>query len=118
VLERAGLVFAFNFHPTSSYTDYQIGVQNTGCFLPVLSTDDAGFEGEAPPPPPPLPALSRSTAWLPWRLHVGIQRPPPSHRAPPHRPGHEALYLPRALEQPGLQHEGTAPVWLGLGLEA
>ena len=30
VYERAGLVFAFNFHPTKSYSEYKIGVQVAG----------------------------------------------------------------------------------------
>jgi len=30
VFERAGLVFAFNFHPTKSFSDYKIGVEHAG----------------------------------------------------------------------------------------
>jgi len=33
VYERAGLVFAFNFHPSQSYTDYKIGVDDAGTYL-------------------------------------------------------------------------------------
>ena len=32
VFERAGLIFAFNFHSTKSYTDYKIGVQVDGMY--------------------------------------------------------------------------------------
>lgn len=32
VYERADVVFAFNFHPTQSYTDYKIGVQEAGTY--------------------------------------------------------------------------------------
>jgi len=32
VYERAGVVFAFNFHPSQSYTDYKIGVQEAGTY--------------------------------------------------------------------------------------
>lgn len=30
VLERGDLVMVFNFHPSSSYTDYRVGCQNPG----------------------------------------------------------------------------------------
>ncbi|KZZ94887.1 1,4-alpha-glucan branching enzyme [Moelleriella libera RCEF 2490] len=44
VFERAGLVFVFNFHHSSSFTDYRIGVDVAGTYRIVLSTDstDAG----------------------------------------------------------------------------
>jgi 1,4-alpha-glucan branching enzyme len=42
--ERDGLVFAFNFHPTNSYTDYGIDV-SPGTYRLVLNTDDPGFGG-------------------------------------------------------------------------
>jgi len=32
VYERAGVVFAFNFHPTQSYADYKIGVEEAGTY--------------------------------------------------------------------------------------
>jgi len=32
VYERAGVVFAFNFHPTQSFTDYKIGVDDAGVY--------------------------------------------------------------------------------------
>jgi 1,4-alpha-glucan branching enzyme len=30
VIERGDLVMVFNFHPTSSYTDYKVGCLNNG----------------------------------------------------------------------------------------
>ena len=37
VYERAGVVFAFNFHPSQSYTDYKIGVDDAGSYpVPLL----------------------------------------------------------------------------------
>lgn len=46
VFERAGLVFAFNFHPTNSFADYRIGVDDAGTYKPVLTTDEKRFEGQ------------------------------------------------------------------------
>ncbi|CAE6434295.1 unnamed protein product [Rhizoctonia solani] len=45
VFERAGLVFAFNFHPSQSFADYRIGVDDAGEYKPVLSTDEKRFAG-------------------------------------------------------------------------
>lgn len=45
VFERAGLVFAFNFHPTNSFTDYRIGVEVPGDYHIVLSSDEKRFGG-------------------------------------------------------------------------
>jgi 1,4-alpha-glucan branching enzyme len=42
--ERSGLLFVFNFHPVSSYTDYGIAVE-AGKYRPVLCTDDGAFGG-------------------------------------------------------------------------
>lgn len=39
VFERAGVVFIFNFHPTASYTDYRIGIQEKGTYRIVLNSD-------------------------------------------------------------------------------
>ena len=44
VFERAGLVFAFNFHPTRSYSDYPIMV-NTGKYQLTLDSDAPEFGG-------------------------------------------------------------------------
>lgn len=43
--ERAGVVFVFNFHPTESYTDYRIGVEEPGVYKIALDSDDAEFGG-------------------------------------------------------------------------
>ncbi|KAK3909486.1 1,4-alpha-glucan-branching enzyme [Frankliniella fusca] len=45
VFERAGCLFAFNFHPTKSYTDYRMGVDVPGDYKIVLNSDDAEFGG-------------------------------------------------------------------------
>jgi len=39
VFERAGLVWVFNFHPTQSFVDYRIGIEQEGTYRLVLSTD-------------------------------------------------------------------------------
>jgi len=39
VFERAGLVFIFNFHPTESFSDYRIGIENAGSYKIVLNSD-------------------------------------------------------------------------------
>ncbi|VEN41506.1 unnamed protein product [Callosobruchus maculatus] len=43
--ERAGVLFVFNFHPTKSFTDYRIGVEEAGDYRIVLSSDDKQFGG-------------------------------------------------------------------------
>lgn len=45
VYERAGLLFVFNFHPTNSYTDYRVGVEEPGEYRIVLSSDEGKFGG-------------------------------------------------------------------------
>jgi 1,4-alpha-glucan branching enzyme len=45
VYERAGLLFIFNFHPTNSFTDYRVGVEEPGEYEIVLSSDEAKFAG-------------------------------------------------------------------------
>ncbi|KIM46397.1 glycoside hydrolase family 13 protein [Hebeloma cylindrosporum] len=45
VYERAGLLFVFNFHPTKSFTDYRVGVDEGGEYRIVLSSDDGRFGG-------------------------------------------------------------------------
>jgi 1,4-alpha-glucan branching enzyme len=44
VFERAGLVFAFNFHPTQSYSDYPIMVED-GRYQMILDSDAVEFGG-------------------------------------------------------------------------
>ena len=43
--ERAGLVFIFNLHHTSSFTDYRVGVEVPGEYAIVLSSDEKKFGG-------------------------------------------------------------------------
>lgn len=45
VFERAGLLFIFNFHPTNSYTDYRVGVEEAGGYKVVLNSDEPQFGG-------------------------------------------------------------------------
>jgi 1,4-alpha-glucan branching enzyme len=44
--ERCGLIFIFNFHPTSSFTDYGINIAQ-GVYRLVMNSDDADFGGHA-----------------------------------------------------------------------
>ena len=45
VYERAGLLFVFNFHPTKSYADYRVGVEEPGDYQTVLSSDEKEYGG-------------------------------------------------------------------------
>ncbi|KAG5956892.1 hypothetical protein E4U57_002166 [Claviceps arundinis] len=45
VFERAGLVFVFNFHHSSSFSDYRIGVDVAGTYRAVLHTDGKNVGG-------------------------------------------------------------------------
>ncbi|KAI0939153.1 alpha-1,4-glucan branching enzyme [Taiwanofungus camphoratus] len=45
VYERAGLLFVFNFHPTQSFTDYRVGVEEPGEYRVVLTSDEKRFGG-------------------------------------------------------------------------
>jgi 1,4-alpha-glucan branching enzyme len=45
VYRRGPLVFVFNFHPTSSYTDWRIPVPDLKDYRVVLNTDEKRFEG-------------------------------------------------------------------------
>ena len=45
VYERAGLLFVLNFHPTKSFTDYRVGVDDAGEYGIVLSSDEGKFGG-------------------------------------------------------------------------
>jgi len=46
VFERAGVVFAFNFHTNKSFADYKIGVEVSGKYKIVLDTDDVKYGGQ------------------------------------------------------------------------
>ncbi|BDD11191.1 1,4-alpha-glucan branching enzyme [Fulvitalea axinellae] len=45
IYERAGLVFAFNFHPERSVPDYEFWVPKNGAYKVVLSSDHSDFGG-------------------------------------------------------------------------
>ncbi|KAI8073714.1 1,4-alpha-glucan-branching enzyme GBE1 [Thamnidium elegans] len=45
VFERAGVIFIFNFHPTQSFTDYRVGVSQSGKYKIILNSDDKQFLG-------------------------------------------------------------------------
>ena len=45
VFERAGLLWIFNFHPSQSYTDYRVGVEEAGTYQVVIDTDDPAYGG-------------------------------------------------------------------------
>jgi len=45
VFERAGLLWIFNFHPTNSFTDYRVGVEQQGTYRIVMNTDSPTFGG-------------------------------------------------------------------------
>jgi len=45
VFERAGLLWIFNFHPTKSFPDYRVGVEQEGTYRVVLNTDGKDYGG-------------------------------------------------------------------------
>ena len=45
VFERGRLLWIFNFHPSKSYTDYLVGVDQPGSYIILLNTDRAVFGG-------------------------------------------------------------------------
>ena len=45
VFERAGLLWIFNFHPTQSFVDYRVGVEQAGTYRIVINTDSGAFGG-------------------------------------------------------------------------
>lgn len=45
VFERAGLLWIFNFHPSKSFTDYRVGVEQGGVYRIVLDSDAPEFGG-------------------------------------------------------------------------
>ena len=45
VFERAGLLWVFNFHPSKSFADYRVGVEQSGTYRIVLDSDDKEFGG-------------------------------------------------------------------------
>eukprot|EP00043_Microstomoeca_roanoka_P013842 m.136075 g.136075 ORF g.136075 m.136075 type:complete len:757 (-) comp15863_c0_seq2:387-2657(-) len=47
VFERAGLVFAFNFHTSKSFSDYRVGVEQAGEYRVLTCTDNEEFGGHS-----------------------------------------------------------------------
>lgn len=45
VFERAGLLWIFNFHPSQSFTDYRVGVEEAGTYRVVVNSDSPAFGG-------------------------------------------------------------------------
>jgi len=45
VFERGGLLWIFNFHPTNSYTDYRVGIEQSGTYKIVINSDAERFGG-------------------------------------------------------------------------
>ncbi|KAG9742572.1 putative 1,4-glycogen branching enzyme, partial [Aureobasidium melanogenum] len=45
VFERAGLLWIFNFHPSDSFTDYRVGVEQAGTYRIILNSDSPSFGG-------------------------------------------------------------------------
>ncbi|KAI9822880.1 MAG: alpha-1,4-glucan branching enzyme [Thelocarpon impressellum] len=45
VFERAGLLWIFNFHPSNSYADYRVGVEQAGTYKIVLNSDSPAYGG-------------------------------------------------------------------------
>ncbi|KAL0258690.1 atp2, beta subunit of the F1 sector of mitochondrial F1F0 ATP synthase [Diplodia seriata] len=45
VFERGGLLWIFNFHPSNSFTDYRVGVEQEGTYKIVINTDSKDFGG-------------------------------------------------------------------------
>lgn len=43
--ERAGLLFVINLHPSKSFVDYRVGIQEAGEYKIVLSSDEKRFGG-------------------------------------------------------------------------
>lgn len=45
VFERAGVLFVFNLHPTKSFVDYRVGIEEAGEYHIVLNSDAKQFGG-------------------------------------------------------------------------
>ncbi|VEU22752.1 DEKNAAC103812 [Brettanomyces naardenensis] len=45
VFERNNKIFIFNFHPTNSYAEYRVGVENSGVYRIILNSDAEEFGG-------------------------------------------------------------------------
>ena len=56
VVERGDLVFVFNFHPVSSFSDYRVGAYLPGPYKARAATHDSFVEAEG--------------ARIPWNPHT------------------------------------------------
>lgn len=74
LFQRGPLVFAFNFHPTASYTDVGLPVPAARDYELVLNTDDLWYSGNALVPPGQNYPLVRAE-WAPYPQHVKIYLP-------------------------------------------
>ena len=45
VFDRAGVLFLFNFHWSSSYSDYRVGAPSPGKYTIALDSDETRFGG-------------------------------------------------------------------------
>jgi 1,4-alpha-glucan branching enzyme len=82
IFERAGLLWAFNFHPTRSYVDYQFPAA-AGRYRIVLDSDDSRYGGfdrvertrahAALAPVPPHLASHRLSLYLPTRTALVLK---------------------------------------------
>ena len=45
VFERAGLLWIFNFHPSQSFADYRVGVEESGTYRIILNSDSPEVGG-------------------------------------------------------------------------
>lgn len=45
--ERAGCLFVFNFHTSKSFTNYKVGIWDSGAYHVVLETDSAEYGGHS-----------------------------------------------------------------------
>lgn len=61
--EGGPLLFVFNFHPTSSYTDYRIGVPRSGEWVLALDSDDKTFGGHGRLDPTGTVCRSQAFGW-------------------------------------------------------
>ena len=45
VFERAGLLWIFNFHPSKSFADYRVGIEQSGTYRIALNSDSPEYGG-------------------------------------------------------------------------
>ncbi len=74
--ERGGLLFAFNFSPDRSYTDYAIPVSQNTAYQVLFSSDDYEYNGYGRVAREPISAwtgedgVSRLSLYLPARTAI------------------------------------------------